>query len=239
MADKYNDMTTDEIYEVACKLLEDGSFEQAADLLKTAADDGHAMAQCDYGVCLVEGKGVEQNEVAAAEYWQKSADNGFPFAMHKIGVCYFKALCGLAQNNEKAFEYFKKAAEGGVRDSMYNLAYCYQQGVGVQADVKKSVEWMKKAAEAKLPEACLNIGVLYLFGRNGMPQDEEKGVEFLREAAENGVPHAQYMLGCCCEAGRGMEKDLAEATGWYRRSARAGVNEANEALKRLGFPGVK
>lgn len=239
MADKYTDMMNDETYEKASRLLEEGSLETAAALLRKSADDGNALAQCDYGVCLVEGKGVEQDEAAAAEYWQKSAEGGVPLAMHKLGVCYFKGLCGFAQDNNKAFEYFQKAAEGGVRDSMFNLAYCYQAGAGVQADIKKSIEWMEKAAEANMPEACLNMGVLYMSGQNGVIKNDEKGAAFLRVAAEGGIPQAQFMLGCCCEVGRGEEKDLAEAAGWYRRAARAGLEDANKSLERLGFPGVK
>lgn len=239
MTDKYADMMTDEVYEKACSLLEEGSLQEAAKLLKKLADDGNPLAQCDYGVCLAEGKGVDKDEDAAAEYWQKSADAGFPLAAHKLGICYLKGLCGLDKNNDKAFEYFQKASDGGVRESMFNLAYCYQEGIGVQSDVKKSIEWMEKAAEAKMPEACMNMGVLYLFGKNGVAKDEDKGFAFIRNAAEGGIPQAQFMLGCCCESGQGAEKDLAEAAGWYRRAAKAGINEANEALKRLGFPGVK
>lgn len=239
MADKYTDMMTDEVYEKACSLLEEGSLQEAAEIFKKLADDGNPLAQCDYGVCLVEGKGVEKNEEAAAEYWQKSADAGFPLAEHKLGICYLKGLCGLENNNDKAFEYFQKAADGGVKESMFNLAYCYQEGIGIQPDIKKSIEWMEKAADAKMPEACLNIGVLYLFGKSGVAKDEEKGFNFIRNAAESGLPHAQFMLGCCCESGHGAEKDLAEAAGWYRRAAKGGVAEANKSLERLGFPGVK
>ena len=56
--------------------------------------------------------------------------------------------------------------------------------------------------------------------------------------AEAGQPAAQFMYGMCCENGIGVEKDLSEAAGWYRRAAKAGNKQANDALMNLGFPGV-
>lgn len=244
MADKYEKLTADELYEIANRLYSgtDGmeqDYDEAARVMKIAADKGNVLAQCDYGVYLINGDGVEKDEEEAFEYWKKSAESEFPPAMHKLGVCYFKGICGAEQDNQKAFDYFTKAAEGGVKDSMFNLAFFYQEGICVAADIKKSLEWLQKAAEAKQPTACYSMGMHYLMGGNGIATDEAKGVEFLTVAAEEGIPEAQFTLGCCYESGRGIEKDFAEAAGWYRRSARAGFDRANESLKRLGFPGVK
>ena len=69
-------------------------------------------------------------------------------------------------------------------------------------------------------------------------ETREKGAEYLTKAAEAGNQEGQYLLGVCCEKGMGVEKDLSEAAGWYRRAAKAGSKQANEALVRLGFPGV-
>lgn len=244
MADKYEKLTADELYELANNLYlgtngVEQDYEEAVHAMKIAADKGNVMAQCDYGVYLINGKGVDKDEETALKYWKKSAESDFPPAMHKVGVCHFKGIFGAEQDNQKAFEYFTKAAEGGVKDAMFNLAFFYQEGICVTADMKKSLEWLKKAAEAKQPVACYNLGMHYLMGVNGIAADESKGVEFLTVAAEGGIPEAQFTLGCCYEAGHGIEKDLSEAAGWYRRSAKAGFERANESLKRLGFPGVK
>lgn len=243
MADKYENLTADELYELANSLYSgtngmEQDYEEAARVMKIAADKGNAAAQCDYGVYLINGEGVEQNEEEALKYWKKSAESEFPPALHKVGVCYFKGVCGAEQDNKKAFKCFSKAAEDGVGDSMFNLAFFFQEGICVDVDLKKSLEWLEKAADAKQPIACYNLGMQYLMGVNGLDADEAKGTALLTAAAESGIPEAQFTLGCCYESGRGTEKDLAEAAGWYRRSAKGGLERANESLKRLGFPGV-
>ena len=58
-------------------------------------------------------------------------------------------------------------------------------------------------------------------------------------AAESGEAQAQFVYGSLFQNGQGVEKDLAQAAGWYRRSAKAGFPPANQALMQLGFPGVQ
>ena len=243
MADKYEQMSADELYKFAEELYaaeddEEKDLEEIAELMKMAADKGSAIAQCDYGVFLVNGEGVEKDEKTALEYWKKSAENNFAPALHKVAVCYLQGYCGEEKDEKKAFDYFMRAAEGGVKDSMFNVALFYQNGVGTEPDVNKAFEWIKKAAEAEQPQACYLLAMHYMTGTNGLPVDKEKSIALLTTAAESGFPEAQCTLGSCYETGSGVEKDLAEAAGWYRRSARAGLQQANESLKRLGFPGV-
>ena len=55
------------------------------DWLRTAADKGHAAAQCNYGVCLESGRGVAKDEAAAAEWYRKAAEQGDAFATYNLG----------------------------------------------------------------------------------------------------------------------------------------------------------
>lgn len=244
MADKLDNLTNEELYDLAQSFYfgEDGSpqnYSEAARLMKLAADRGDALSICEYGVYLMNGDGVEKDEQAAVEYWQKAADMGLALAHDKLGACYLAGLCGLPQSEEKAFEAFTKAAEGGNPDAMFRLAYFYQNGVVVKQDLPKAVALLQQAAELKQPMACYSLGMLTLIGGTGLVEtDEPKGFELLQYAAEQKIAEAQFMVGMCCETGRGTEKDLATAAGWYRRAAKGGFEQANEALQRLGFPPV-
>jgi hypothetical protein len=48
----------------------------SSNLLKLSVDQGDAIAQCIYGVCLVNGKGVWMDKALAAHYYKLSADQG-------------------------------------------------------------------------------------------------------------------------------------------------------------------
>ena len=129
----------------------------------------------------------------------------------------------------EAVAYFKKAADQGVTEGMFHLAMMYENGVGVEKDQAVADSYLAKAAEGKLPMACFMLALKKFAVKNGTGNEPKEGAELLLIAAEGGM---------CCENGIGMEKDLSEAAGWYRRAAKAGNKQANDALKKLGFPGV-
>ena len=56
--------------------------------------------------------------------------------------------------------------------------------------------------------------------------DRRKAVEWFRRAAEGGHTLAQYRLASALHAGRGVERNIAEAAAWYRRAAENGIPEA-------------
>jgi TPR repeat protein len=57
----------------------------------------------------------------------------------------------------------------------------------------------------------------------------------VRLLAEEGNAEAQDDVGFMYEAGRGVEKDRAQAVEWYRKSAAQGYQPAKDALKRFGL----
>ncbi len=240
---EFEKMTADELNELCDKLLigADGvekDVSEAAAVAKIAADRGDAKALCNYGSFLLEGTGVEKNEATALEYWRKSADMGFGPALNKVGLCLLLGLCGEEKAPSEAVAYFKKAADQGVTEGMFHLAMMYENGVGVEKDQAVADSYLAKAAEGKLPMACFMLALKKFAVKNGTGNEPKEGAELLLIAAEGGVQNAQVMYGMCCENGIGMEKDLSEAAGWYRRAAKAGNKQANDALKKLGFPGV-
>lgn len=239
MADKFEKMNSDELYELGNQMIKNEDMESAAKCMKLAADKGNLDAMCAYGVMLYVGEVVEKDEKAAVECWQRASDAGSAKGDYRLAVCCFEGIGGCEQNYEKAFEYFTKAAEGGVNDAYFNLAYCTQKGIGTKADEAESIALLKKAADLGVADACFNVGMYCMIGQAGFAVNYEKAVEYLTVAAEAGIPQAQFALGGCNEFGQGTEKNLAEAAGWYRRAAKAGIQEANKSLQRLGFPTVK
>lgn len=245
MALNYEEMTDEELFELVQQLrkidededeADEDNLEEAAKIVKLVADRGNVGALCDYGVFLMNGDGVEKDEAAAVACWEKAAEQNFAPALYKLGVCCLQGVCGLPKDESKAADYFTKAAEQGNADSMLNLSVLYSNGMGVEADPQKSNAYLEMAAEEGQPVACCVIGATLTSKAD--PKDWERGAKLLEQAAEAGNTEAQFFYGMCCEKARGVEQDLAEAAGWYRRAAKAGMPQANEALINLGFPGL-
>ena len=57
-----------------------------------------------------------------------------------------------------------------------------------------------------------------LFELYQQESDQSKRIEYLKKAAEMGFTPAQAELGDCYAQGRGVERDYAKASEWYRRA---------------------
>lgn len=83
-------------------------------------------------------------------------------------------------------------------------------------------------------EAYSNLGVSYYYG-NGVSQDYKKAVQYYQRAAAKGHPFGMYNLAVACEYGNGTPIDMDKAVKYYRMAADEGVNQAIDALIRLGL----
>ena len=79
-----------------------------------------------------------------------------------------------------------------------------------------------------------NLGISYYYG-NGVPQDYKKAVHYYQRAAALGHPFGMYNLAVACEYGNGTPKDMKKAIQSYRMAAEEHVNQAIDALIRLGL----
>ena len=52
----------------------------------------------------------------AIEFYKKSADQGHPFGLFNLGVCYKDGI-GVAKDEKLAFEFYKKSADQGNSDA--------------------------------------------------------------------------------------------------------------------------
>ncbi len=244
MAMDYEAMTDEKLLELAQHYFNGtDDFEQdpeeGAYIVKIAADRGNADALCEYGTCLLNGTGVPKDDKAALQYWEQSAEKGCALATYKIAVCHLNGLCGLEKDPSKGAVLLDKAAQLGDADAMFRLALLYENGVGVPKDSGKADEYVRSAAKQDHPIACFFLGMKIM---SGAGEDREKiaqAVQLIGFAAESGEAQAQFVYGSLFQNGQGVEKDLAQAAGWYRRSAKAGFPPANQALMQLGFPGVQ
>lgn len=70
------------------------------------------MAQNNLGFCYIAGRGVEEDDGRAVEWWRKAAERGEAVAQNNLGWCYQKGY-GVEQDYAQAVEWYRKAAEQG------------------------------------------------------------------------------------------------------------------------------
>ena len=80
---------------------------------KLAADQGNDVAQCQYGLCLLIGQGVDQDCREGVAYIKMAADQGFAGAQCTYGICLVEGQ-GVDSDWNEAASYFRAAACQGL-----------------------------------------------------------------------------------------------------------------------------
>jgi hypothetical protein len=139
-----NAQSADKLYDEGKKLYDAKNYSAAFPKLKAAAEKGHKKAQYRLGRCYDKGRGVEENDQLAFQWYEKSANQGYAKAQYQLGDCY-KDGDGVAKDKKKAFELFKKAAAQEYAEAEFALGKCYLKGKGVASDKVQAKKWLKRA----------------------------------------------------------------------------------------------
>ena len=206
-------------------------YSEAVEWFRKAAEQGHAGAQNNLGVCYENGRGVLKDYSEAVKWYRKAAEQGHAGAQYNLGVCYYFGQ-GVPKDYSEAVKWYRKAAEQGYAAAQDNLGFCYNFGQGVPKDYSEAVKWYRKAAEQGHAGAQYILGLCYKTGQ-GVSQDYSEAVKWFRKAAEQGYTFAQNYLGVCYEDGLGVPQDYSEAVKWYRKAAEQGDGYAKEQLQKL------
>lgn len=122
---------------------------------------GVELAQYNFGVLLLEGKGTPKSAARAFELFQKAANTGNAAAQNNLGLMYAKGE-HVAASSDTAMEWFQESADLGNANGMKNLATGYYYGVGIKQSNETAISWYKQAAalgnkEAKYMLAKLGV----------------------------------------------------------------------------------
>ena len=113
--------------------------------LRTRANAGDAEAQYNLGLTYAIGLDVPQDDVEAAAWFLKAAEQGHAAAQLSLGVMY-DAVRGVPPDDVEALAWFLKAAEQGSAPAQYNLGVMYYNGEGVPQDDGEAYLWANLAA---------------------------------------------------------------------------------------------
>ena len=99
---------------------ERGNYEAARSAWEPLAQSGNPKAQFFLGTLYFHGQGVPRDREKAAEWYRRSADQGFAFAQTNLGLMYYEGD-GVPQDRDKAAAWYRRAAEQDNPQAMNNL----------------------------------------------------------------------------------------------------------------------
>lgn len=113
---------------------------------RKAAEQGHASAQNNLGVCYVRGNGVPQSFTEAVKWYKLSANQGNDVAQSNLGNCYYNGY-GIPQSYTEAVKWYKLSVAQGNAGGMTGLGIAYYNGKGIIRDQQKACQLFREAGE--------------------------------------------------------------------------------------------
>jgi len=119
--------------------------EQAAELLRPAAEGGDGEAAMFLGNMYLYGRGVEPDTSQARRWLELAAQQGRIDALYNLGAIYDKGI-GVQRDVAQAMRWFLLAADQRDGQAQLNIALFYLNGDGVPKDIGQAETWLRRAA---------------------------------------------------------------------------------------------
>jgi uncharacterized protein len=126
------------------KALEDGDHRTAVAELLPLARKGNASAQYYIGLMCHQGKGLPEDNSAAAGWARKAAAQGNAEAEALLGILYAQGQ-GVRRDDVEAARWFQKAALQGNWMGQMKMGICHMCGLGLPLDYLKAYMWFDLA----------------------------------------------------------------------------------------------
>ena len=209
--------------------------EKALFWYKKAAEAGNVVGMIKTGDYL-----CDNGYAADARRWfEKATEEGDEelkgWAFYRLGDMYANGLLG-AGNISMAVHYYQTASDFGCVQGTLDLANCYDDGMGVAVDKHRAASYFEQVAKDGNDEqkgfACLRLGAMYRDGELG-EENYPRAATYFKKSADLGNESGVFCLAMCHQYGLGVKEDVKYAAQLYARAARAGIEEAAEALEEL------
>jgi localization factor PodJL len=197
--------------------------------LRIAAAKGDPSAQFDVAARFAEGKGVKQDFVQAAVWYQRAATQGLAAAQYRLAALYERGL-GVAADAGRARIWYKRAAEQGNLKAMHNIAVLSAGKDSTASDYETAVKWFTEAAEHGVTDSQYNLAVLLESGL-GISKDQSAAYRWYALAARGGDQEAvRRMDRLKRRMGPAAIKAIeAEVAAWRPRESDAMANDPHTA----------
>lgn len=208
-------------------------LEKAFELLKSAADEGHKLAQYDLYLMYTLGLGMPApNDLLAFNYLKKAASEECSDALFSLGCIYDHGGPHAMQDRRKAFECYERGASAGNLRCLAAVGTAYMFGFGIDQDYKKAFDYLSMAAEKGSLESMNNLGLLYLNGI-GINKDLKKAFDLFTRASNGGFAESSSNLGSMYAMGLGVKEDRIRAKELFELALNGGYKPAKYNLEAL------
>lgn len=170
------------------------------------------------------GQGTEQSDPTAAEWFEKSADQGNQFAQYSLGGMYYRGQ-GVEQDFVKAFDLYCASAKKDNSFAAYELGKMYHDGIGTAPDAAESERCFEQAFAGfvAIEKANPDDKIQYRLGKmletgTGTPKDLDAAVQYYEKSAKLKNPNAQYALARIYLTNQDAVK-VKQAIMWLKKSA--------------------
>mmetsp|Transcript_15528 Transcript_15528/g.36019 ORF Transcript_15528/g.36019 Transcript_15528/m.36019 type:complete len:195 (+) Transcript_15528:638-1222(+) len=159
-------------------------YDEAVQLFRIAADQGHANAQHSTGVVYRD----QRQDYGEATRWFRLS--GLATAQYNLAALYHKDT-GVHQSDGKAARYSRLAADQGFAEAQRNIGNCLLIGEGVAQDVGEAACYYRLAADQGHVDAMYSLARRYCADEGGLPQqDYGEAARWFRLAADQGYAEA-------------------------------------------------
>ena len=247
-----------ETYERGLGLYEQEEFEEAYELFRKAALDGHPLAYYMLGMMHLEGIGTGEDAPTAIFWLEKAYDAFVPAAATALGLIHLRG-----DHVPRDADLGKMYLEAGAAMGDPEAQYLHNLRLRSEGRDAEALELLKKSSDAGFPPAMDTLGWMHAKGQ--LPDtDRQKGIGLMRRAADLGNSTAMADLAmilmedggndeeimCLCResAARGdrmgmlllgtflrygmyCTRDSEAAARWFRRCAAMG---SATAMRQLG-----
>ncbi|HXZ18244.1 MAG TPA: hypothetical protein VEH77_20170, partial [Roseiarcus sp.] len=156
--------------------------------LREAVLAGSPAAEYDLAQRLLDGRGLPQDQAAAAAWFERAASAGFAPAQFRLAALYQKGV-GVPHDAAAAKRWYTAAAQAGNARAAHNLGVIEAEPTDGKADYAEAAKWFRRAAEMGVRDSQFNLAVLY--GRGlGVAQDLRQSWMWFSLAAAQGDAEA-------------------------------------------------
>lgn len=178
------ELTSEDLYQQGKIKEGKGNFQEAVELYKKAAEQGHYHACRSLGDIYYYGHGVPKNEEEGLEWYSKCADHSSAKELRMLAYSY-KEL----GYTTKAIKYYQMSAEKGELMSYWYLGNILDK----EGRINEAFQWYLKGAELNEPYCQDSLGKLYFLGL-GVAENNAESIKWLKKSVDNGNENAKSSL---------------------------------------------
>jgi TPR repeat protein len=111
---------------------------------------------------------IDVDVVAAAQWFERAANQGHVEAMAELGLCY-ELGCGVEQSDENALDWYTKAANLGNAIAKFSVGEMFEEARGVPQSDEEACLWYYRAALVGDEDSKVALRRLYDIARIVVP----------------------------------------------------------------------